>query len=126
MVLNPYLHCGCSPCGDRTGRVWAKGRVKSASRVDLPNPLALPDDSRICSRSSNPPHLFSLELIASRFQPSTDIASQTQVKSSISRSIRAAVLSQWKIEPETLEAIWPKKEGLVHVKWLRPPYPITP
>ncbi|KAG7092410.1 hypothetical protein E1B28_008767 [Marasmius oreades] len=51
-----------------------------------------------------------------KFQPSTDIAGQTPVKSSVQRSIRASVLSQWKIEPETLEAIWPKKEGLVHVK----------
>ncbi|RDB24051.1 Malignant T-cell-amplified sequence 1 [Hypsizygus marmoreus] len=51
-----------------------------------------------------------------KFSPSTDIAGQTPVKSSVQRAIRAAVLSQWKIEPETLEAIWPKKEGLVHVK----------
>ncbi|KAJ7632458.1 hypothetical protein FB45DRAFT_912478 [Roridomyces roridus] len=51
-----------------------------------------------------------------KFQPSTDIAGQTPVKSSIQRSIRSSVLSQWKIEPETLEAIWPKKEGLVLVK----------
>ncbi|KXN82601.1 Translation machinery-associated protein 20 [Leucoagaricus sp. SymC.cos] len=27
-----------------------------------------------------------------------------------------SILSQWRIEPETLEAIWPKKEGLVLVK----------
>ncbi|KAG5635901.1 hypothetical protein H0H81_009726 [Sphagnurus paluster] len=52
-----------------------------------------------------------------RFSPATDIAGQTPVKSSVQRAIRAAVLAQWKIEPETLEAIWPKKEGLVHVKW---------
>jgi Pre-PUA-like domain len=52
-----------------------------------------------------------------RFTPSTDIAGHTPVKSSVQRAIRAAVLSQWKIEPETLEAVWPKKEGLVHVKW---------
>ncbi|KAJ6496517.1 hypothetical protein DFH06DRAFT_1157167 [Mycena polygramma] len=51
-----------------------------------------------------------------KFQPSTDIAGHTPVKTSVQRSIRASVLSQWKIEPETLEAIWPKKEGLVHVK----------
>ncbi|KAF8061555.1 hypothetical protein FPV67DRAFT_284906 [Lyophyllum atratum] len=51
-----------------------------------------------------------------KFSPSADIAGQTPVKSSVQRAIRAAVLSQWKIEPETLEAIWPKKEGLVHVK----------
>ncbi|KAJ8521019.1 hypothetical protein ONZ45_g2243 [Pleurotus djamor] len=51
-----------------------------------------------------------------KFQPSTDIAGHTPVKTSVQRSIRSSVLSQWKIEPETLEAIWPKKEGLVHVK----------
>ncbi|KAH8833539.1 hypothetical protein DL96DRAFT_1577407 [Flagelloscypha sp. PMI_526] len=51
-----------------------------------------------------------------KFSPSTDIAGQTPVKSSVQRTIRANILSQWKIEPETLEAIWPKKEGLVHVK----------
>lgn len=39
------------------------------------------------------------------------------MKSSVQRSIRSAVLSQWKIDAETLEAIWPKKESLVHVKW---------
>ncbi|KIJ69353.1 hypothetical protein HYDPIDRAFT_172769 [Hydnomerulius pinastri MD-312] len=51
-----------------------------------------------------------------KFLPSTDIASQTPPKSSVQRSIRASVLSQWKIEPETLEQIWPKKESLIHVK----------
>ncbi|KAL0947084.1 hypothetical protein HGRIS_013225 [Hohenbuehelia grisea] len=51
-----------------------------------------------------------------KFSPSTDIAGQTPVKTSVQRSIRASLLSQWKIEPETLEAVWPKKEGLVHVK----------
>ncbi|KAJ6630663.1 hypothetical protein B0H10DRAFT_1982266 [Mycena sp. CBHHK59/15] len=51
-----------------------------------------------------------------KFQPSTDIAGHTPVKSSVQRSIRAGVLAQWKIEPETLEAIWPKKEGLILVK----------
>ncbi|KAJ7046612.1 hypothetical protein C8F04DRAFT_202829 [Mycena alexandri] len=51
-----------------------------------------------------------------KFSASTDIASQTPVKTSVQRSIRANVLSQWKTEPETLEAIWPKKEGLMHVK----------
>ncbi|KAJ3856298.1 hypothetical protein EV368DRAFT_71707 [Lentinula lateritia] len=51
-----------------------------------------------------------------RFQPSTDIAGQTPIKSSVQRSIRSAVLEQWKIEPETLEAVWPKKEGLTLVK----------
>ncbi|KAJ3814864.1 hypothetical protein F5876DRAFT_72566 [Lentinula aff. lateritia] len=51
-----------------------------------------------------------------KFQPSTDIAGQTPIKSSVQRSIRSAVLEQWKIEPETLEAVWPKKEGLTLVK----------
>ncbi|KAG6841671.1 hypothetical protein C0991_008309 [Blastosporella zonata] len=51
-----------------------------------------------------------------KFSPSSDIAGQTPVKSSVQRGIRTAVLAQWKIEPETLEAIWPKKEGLIHVK----------
>ncbi|KAG6331053.1 hypothetical protein ID866_8035 [Astraeus odoratus] len=51
-----------------------------------------------------------------RFSPSTEVASQTPPKSSIQRSIRAAVLSQWKIGAETLEQIWPKKESLIHVK----------
>lgn len=49
--------------------------------------------------------------------PSTDIAGQTPPKSSVQRSIRAAVLQQWKIGLETLEEIWPKKETLIHVKW---------
>lgn len=39
------------------------------------------------------------------------------MKSSTQRSIRAAILSHWKIEPETLESFWPKKETLTHVKW---------
>jgi len=51
-----------------------------------------------------------------KFQPSTDVAGQTPLKSSIQRSIRAAVLSQWKIEPETLESIWSKKDSLVNAK----------
>jgi hypothetical protein len=52
-----------------------------------------------------------------RFQPTTDIAGQTTVKSSIQRGIRSAILSSWKIDVETLEEIWPKKESIVHVKW---------
>ncbi|OJA11930.1 hypothetical protein AZE42_06376 [Rhizopogon vesiculosus] len=51
-----------------------------------------------------------------KFSPSTDIAGQTPPKSSVQRSIRAAVLQQWKIGPETLEEIWPKKDTLIHVK----------
>jgi PUA domain protein len=56
-------------------------------------------------------------LVECRFTPSSDVSGHTPVKSSVQRSIRSSVLSQWKIEPETLEAIWPKKEGLVLVKW---------
>jgi len=47
---------------------------------------------------------------------SADISGQTVVKSSVQRSIRTSVLSQWNMDPETLDAIWPKKEGLMHVK----------
>jgi Pre-PUA-like domain len=64
---------------------------------------------------------YSIVWLDHRFSPSTDIAGHTPVKQSVQRQIRAAVLSQWKIEPETLEAIWPKKEGLVHVKWSAQP-----
>ncbi|KAF9653038.1 hypothetical protein BDM02DRAFT_3153284 [Thelephora ganbajun] len=52
----------------------------------------------------------------SRFQPSTDISGQTPVKSSVQRSIRTNILNQWKINSETLEVLWPKKESVVHVK----------
>jgi hypothetical protein len=52
-----------------------------------------------------------------RFQPTADISGQTTVKSSIQRGIRSAILSSWKIDGETLEEIWPKKESIVHVKW---------
>ncbi|KAG2020795.1 malignant T cell amplified sequence 1 [Coprinopsis cinerea AmutBmut pab1-1] len=51
-----------------------------------------------------------------KFSASSDISGQVPVKTSVQRAIRNSILSQWKIEPETLEAIWPKKEGLVHVK----------
>ncbi|TFY78562.1 hypothetical protein EWM64_g5449 [Hericium alpestre] len=51
-----------------------------------------------------------------KFQTSTDISGQTSVKSSVQRSIRSNILSQWKIDPETLEDIWPKKESIIHVK----------
>ena len=52
-----------------------------------------------------------------RFQPSTDVSGQVSVKSSVQRSIRASILSQWQINPETFEQIWPKKESLTLVKW---------
>jgi len=65
----------------------------------------------------------------SRFQPTTDIAGQTPVKSSVQRGIRSALLSSWKIDTETLEEIWPKKESIVHVKWsvagYVPPYSLA-
>ncbi|KAH9028168.1 hypothetical protein EDB84DRAFT_1563200 [Lactarius hengduanensis] len=51
-----------------------------------------------------------------KFQPSTDIVGQTPVKSSVQRGIRSTLLSSWKIDAETLEEIWPKKESIVHVK----------
>ncbi|KAI0003282.1 hypothetical protein BJV74DRAFT_522354 [Russula compacta] len=52
-----------------------------------------------------------------KFQPTTDIAGQTPVKSSVQRGIRSALLSSWKVDAETLEEIWSKKESIVHVKW---------
>jgi hypothetical protein len=52
-----------------------------------------------------------------RFQPSTDISGQTSVKTSVQRSIRSSILSQWKIDPETFDQIWPKKEPITLVKW---------
>ncbi|TFK27375.1 hypothetical protein FA15DRAFT_666443 [Coprinopsis marcescibilis] len=51
-----------------------------------------------------------------KFSPSSDVSGHVPMKSSVQRNLRATILSQWKIEPETLEAIWPKKEGLVHAK----------
>ncbi|KAI0797801.1 hypothetical protein C8Q75DRAFT_739734 [Abortiporus biennis] len=45
-----------------------------------------------------------------------DVSGQTSVKSSVQRSIRTALLSQWKIDPETLEQIWPKKEPIILAK----------
>lgn len=55
-----------------------------------------------------------------RFSPSSDISGQTSLKSSVQRSIRSGILSQWKIDPEAFEQIWPKKEPLTLVKWLVP------
>lgn len=51
-----------------------------------------------------------------KFQPSTDVSGQTSLKSSVQRSIRSNILSHWKIDVETLEQIWPKKEPLTLVK----------
>jgi len=55
-----------------------------------------------------------------KFSPSTDIASQTRLKSSVQRSIRTALATQFPLLGENdgvlLEQIWPKKEALVHVK----------
>ena len=39
------------------------------------------------------------------------------MKSSVQRSLRANLLSQWNINTETLEEIWPKKESITLVKW---------
>jgi hypothetical protein len=52
-----------------------------------------------------------------KIQPTADISGQTTVKSSIQRGTRSAIRSSWKIDAETLEEIWPKKESIVHVKW---------
>lgn len=51
-----------------------------------------------------------------KFSPSTDIASQSTLKSSAQRAIRAQLLSTFNLDAETLEQIWPKKENLVQVK----------
>ncbi|KAI0646865.1 hypothetical protein C8Q79DRAFT_1009028 [Trametes meyenii] len=51
-----------------------------------------------------------------KFQPSADVSGQVAVKSSVQRAIRSSILAQWKIAPETLEQIWPKKESLTLVK----------
>ena len=62
-----------------------------------------------------------------RFQPSTDVSGQVSVKSSVQRSIRASILSQWQINTETFEQIWPKKEPITLVKWsvpARSPIPV--
>ncbi|KAI5115714.1 hypothetical protein M0805_009263 [Coniferiporia weirii] len=45
-----------------------------------------------------------------------DISSQSILKSSVQRSIRANLLAHLRIDAATLEQIWPKKEGLVLVK----------
>ncbi|THH33917.1 hypothetical protein EUX98_g340 [Antrodiella citrinella] len=51
-----------------------------------------------------------------KFSPSTDVSGQTSVKTSVQRSIRSGILSQWSIDQDTLESIWPKKEPLILVK----------
>ncbi|PCH38324.1 hypothetical protein WOLCODRAFT_96913 [Wolfiporia cocos MD-104 SS10] len=51
-----------------------------------------------------------------KFSPSSDVSGQTSLKSSVQRSIRTSLLSQWKVESETVEQIWPKKESLTLVK----------
>ncbi|KAF7791258.1 hypothetical protein EIP86_002272 [Pleurotus ostreatoroseus] len=51
-----------------------------------------------------------------KFQTTSDVSGQTSVKSSVQRSIRAGILSQWNIDPETFEQIWPKKEAIILVK----------
>ncbi|KDQ18505.1 hypothetical protein BOTBODRAFT_154405 [Botryobasidium botryosum FD-172 SS1] len=55
-----------------------------------------------------------------KFSPSTDIASQALIKSSVGRAVRAQLLAQIPIlganEGELIEQIWPKKEQLTLVK----------
>ncbi|TCD62301.1 translation machinery-associated protein 20 [Steccherinum ochraceum] len=51
-----------------------------------------------------------------KFSAATDVSGQTNVKSSVQRSIRSALLSQWKVDQDTLESIWPKKESVILVK----------
>lgn len=56
-----------------------------------------------------------------RFSPSTDIASNALIKSSVQRGIRSTLLSQMPAlaadDSALLEFIWPKKEGITLVKW---------
>jgi len=55
-----------------------------------------------------------------KFSPSTDIASQTRVKSSVQRAIRSSLTTQYPLlgenEGALLEDIWPKKESLIQVR----------
>jgi len=72
-----------------------------------------------CSKSTlRPSHLRDRQISnIKRFQPTSDVTGQTPVKSSVQRGIRSAILSSWKVDAETLEEIWSKKESIVHVKW---------
>ena len=84
------------------------------------------DVQKVCRQ---PCHVLGLPIptLKGRFQPTTDIAGQTPVKSSVQRGIRSTILSSWKIDAETLEEIWPKKESIVHVRWSVPrPCPTPP
>ncbi|KZT54589.1 hypothetical protein CALCODRAFT_499654 [Calocera cornea HHB12733] len=57
-----------------------------------------------------------------KFSPKEDIASQTSIKSSVQRHIRASLLKQFPLlaqgegEAQVLEHIWPKKENITLVK----------
>ncbi|GJJ12197.1 hypothetical protein Clacol_006438 [Clathrus columnatus] len=51
-----------------------------------------------------------------KFSPSSDISGQSILKSSVQRTIRTNILSHFKVDPDTFEHIWPKKESLVLVK----------
>ncbi|KAF8333997.1 uncharacterized protein EI90DRAFT_3280228 [Cantharellus anzutake] len=66
------------------------------------------------------PSTQSFQLRALLFSPSTDIASQTQLKFSVQRGIRSSLISQYPLLGENdgaiLEQIWPKKKPLVQVK----------
>jgi PUA domain protein len=59
-----------------------------------------------------------------RFSPSTDIATQARLKSSVQRGIRTSLCNQIPLLGENngalLEAIWSKKDVVVHVKWSAP------
>ncbi|KAF8738542.1 hypothetical protein AX14_011191 [Amanita brunnescens Koide BX004] len=66
--------------------------------------------------SAKPDNISWIAVMFKKFSSPGDVSGQTIVKSSAQRSIRSAILSNWKVEPETLESFWPKKETLTHVK----------
>jgi len=55
-----------------------------------------------------------------KFSPSTDIASQTRLKSSVQRATRSSLIAQYpplaENEGALIEEIWPKKESIIQVK----------
>ncbi|CAG8451006.1 5598_t:CDS:2 [Diversispora eburnea] len=52
-----------------------------------------------------------------KFNLKEDIATQSQVKSSVQRSIRSKILEQYKKLESVIEEVLPKKAPLVLVKW---------
>jgi hypothetical protein len=52
-----------------------------------------------------------------RFTKEESIASQSQVKSSVGRAIRNAILEQYPFLLDKMEYIIPKKSPLIVVKW---------